>query len=181
MCSSDLDFDHAVTFLKDLRLSQPSDPNVLASLGWAVWKSSGEANRTQAEEFLRLAASFAPQHVQAREYMARIALDAGDHEPARQRLEHLLAVKPDASWARAALNRLPPPDDGGGRRCCARALECIGNDEHSRVQQLHDLAVGESQLGRRRSRRDPSLNTLPREESEADEVILAIGHQDSVR
>ena len=110
------DFDHAVTFLKDLRLSQPSDPNVLASLGWAVWKSSGEANRTQAEEFLRLAASFAPQHVQAREYMARIALDAGDHEPARQRLEHLLAVKPDASWARAALNRLPPPDDGGGRR-----------------------------------------------------------------
>ena len=74
------------------------------------------SSREQAEEFLRLAATFDPQHVQAWEYMARIALDVADNEPARQRLEHLLKMKPDASWARAAMSRLPPTDDGGRRR-----------------------------------------------------------------
>ncbi|MCO4771685.1 MAG: hypothetical protein KDA24_16755 [Deltaproteobacteria bacterium] len=110
------DFGRAVSVLRALRVKNPSDPEVLASLGWAVWKASAETEREQAEEFLQLATTFNPSHVQAREYLARIALDMADHGTARQRLERLLKVKPDATWARAALGRLPGQDEGGGRR-----------------------------------------------------------------
>jgi hypothetical protein len=112
------DFARAATLLKALRVQQPSQPDVLAELGWAVWKASAETERDEAEEYLQLATAFDPRHGKAREYLARVALDAGDHDAARQRLERLLKVDPEASWARGALNRIPVADDGrsGGRR-----------------------------------------------------------------
>lgn len=111
------DFERATKLLRALRMRQPSEPDVLAELGWASWKASAETNRDEAEEFLQLAITFNPRHTQAREYLARIALDLADHERARQRLERLLKLKPDATWARAALGRLPAPEDPkGGRR-----------------------------------------------------------------
>jgi len=111
------DFERAATLLRALRVRQPSDPDLLAELGWASWKASAETNRDEAEEFLQLAITFNPRHTQAREYLARIALDLGDHDRARQRLERLLKLKPDATWARAALGRLPAPEqERSGRR-----------------------------------------------------------------
>lgn len=105
------EFPHAVALLKSLRLRNPSDPDVLSELGWAVWKASDDTERSEAEEYLQLATTFNPRHVRSREFLARIALDTGDNEAAYQRLERLLTLQPDAGWAQAALARLPTPED----------------------------------------------------------------------
>jgi cytochrome c-type biogenesis protein CcmH/NrfG len=52
---------------------------------------------------LLLALTFDPAHPRALEYFARMAMDQGDVETARNRLLQLLQVDPDAAWARTAL------------------------------------------------------------------------------
>lgn len=105
------DYSKAVAMLKHLRVQRPSDAGVLADLGWAVWKASAETEREQAEEYLQIATTFAARDARAREFLARIALDAGDVEAARGRLELLLQITPDAAWAKKALAALPAPGE----------------------------------------------------------------------
>ena len=105
------EFTRAVNILKHLRLDNPSDPDVLSELGWAVWKESAETEREEAEEYLQLASTFNPRHVRARELLARIAIDCGDNQAAQQRLEQLLKLEPQTQWARSAIAKLPTPDE----------------------------------------------------------------------
>lgn len=105
-------FSQAVQMLRALRMQSPSDPDILCDLGWAVWKASAETDREGAEEFLQLASTFDPRHERAREFLARVAVDCGDDEAARDRLDRYLKLRPDAEWARKALASLPDEAQG---------------------------------------------------------------------
>lgn len=105
-------YSHAVHMLRALRMQSPSDPDILCDLGWAVWKASAETDRDGAEEFLQLASTFDPRHERAREFLARVAVDSGDDEAARGRLDRYLKLRPDAEWARKALAELPEESQG---------------------------------------------------------------------
>jgi tetratricopeptide (TPR) repeat protein len=107
------DFDAAVPLLQRARRKAPSDPGVLAELGWAVYKAQGKAhNPAEADEFLRLAMTFDPQHAAGLEYLARIAVDGKDQELAARRLRKLLGANPNHRWARRAVAKL---SDGSGQ------------------------------------------------------------------
>jgi hypothetical protein len=101
----DGDFETAFVHLQKLRDADPSSPDILAALGWAAWRS--EAHGTNAydgpEDFLLLALTFDPEHPKSLEYFARIAIETGDIESARNRLLQVLQADPDAGWAREAL------------------------------------------------------------------------------
>jgi len=101
-------FRPAVALLDSARQASPSDPSVLADLGWARWRSSdgGADAAKQAEEYLQMALMFAPSHPSALEYMARIAMDRGDEDALKMRLKNLVAAVPEAGWALVELNRL---------------------------------------------------------------------------
>jgi len=107
------DYSRAVPLLKHLRMQRPSEAAVLADLGWAVWKASAETEREQAEEYLQLATTFDGRNARAREFLARIAVDAGDVPAARERLVKLLQKPPYSKWGRTALAALPAPEEQG--------------------------------------------------------------------
>ena len=112
----------ALAMLRQLRLEDPSDPDVLADLGWAEWRTKGASAKDPeaADEFLRLALTFNPSHARALEYHARIGMEMGNSEEAVVRLKRVLAVDKSASWARQALADLEsgnaPPSGGKGGR-----------------------------------------------------------------
>jgi cytochrome c-type biogenesis protein CcmH/NrfG len=97
------EFKKAIPLLKAARLETPSSPDVLADLGWATWKTGSQEDDEAPGEFLRLALTFDPKHSRALEFLARIAIDQGEHAEAQDRLERFLAVKPNTDWAKAAL------------------------------------------------------------------------------
>ena len=103
----------AITLLEKARVDDPSSPEVLAALGWATWKAHGDASADDAEDFLKLALTFAPRSGQAIEYLARIALAREDAEQARVYLLRFLKQQPKAQWARDALASLPEPPAPG--------------------------------------------------------------------
>ena len=111
-------YERAAGILRRLRQENPSDPDVLADLGWAEWRcAKGESDREEsAEDYVRLALTFHPDHARALEFLARIALDQKDIDGARGRLRAVLRVTPDARWARAALDAIGSEGTGGGRR-----------------------------------------------------------------
>ena len=106
----------AVPHLERLRQESPSDPDVLADLGWATWHSrqGDPAGQANAEEFLQLALTFDGRHLVAAERLARIALAGADPGQARARLRRVLRLEPGASWAQQALDSLPDEDAEGG-------------------------------------------------------------------
>jgi hypothetical protein len=110
----------AVPALERLRQERPSDPDVLADLGWATWhaKKGDAAAQESAEEFLKLALTFDGRHATAAERLARISLTGADTALARARLRRVLRLQPDAAWARQALDALSAEDEdsGGGLR-----------------------------------------------------------------
>ena len=91
--------------LSELRHIHPSCPDTLAALGWAGWRTGNHGTNAydSPTDFLLLALTFDPAHHKALEYFARMAMDQGDVETARNRLLQLLQVKPEADWARSAL------------------------------------------------------------------------------
>jgi hypothetical protein len=93
----------ALVVLRDLRIDHPSDPDVLAEIGWCAYKAKGGAE-DEPEDYLQLALTFEPRHARALEYLARIGVDRGDEVEAKKRLERFLAVEPGANWARRALS-----------------------------------------------------------------------------
>jgi tetratricopeptide (TPR) repeat protein len=114
------DFDAAVPLLQRARRKEPSNADILAALGWAVHRARGKAHDDgEADEFLRLAVTFAPNHEEALEYLARIAVEGKDRDLAARRLRKLLAVKPNHRWARrtaADLAESRGDDKSGVRR-----------------------------------------------------------------
>jgi len=118
MGSGDLDYAiqlmrrgrHAAAsqILERMRRDNPSSPDVLAELGWAVWKARGDAADSGPEDFVALALTFDPQHTRALEVHARIASERGETEQAQLRIERLLATDPHNEWGMAATGRGSP-------------------------------------------------------------------------
>jgi Flp pilus assembly protein TadD len=97
-------FAEAAKVLEEARLEKPSDPGVLADLGWARWKArQWGKDEDVPEEFLRLALTFEPQNTRALEFLARISIDKGESEKAQKILKRILKITPGSEWARAAL------------------------------------------------------------------------------
>jgi cytochrome c-type biogenesis protein CcmH/NrfG len=99
------DFDTALTQLHRMRNADPSNPDILAALGWSAWRSGATGTNAYdgPEDFLLLALTFDSDHAPALEYFARMAIETGDVETARNRLLQVLQVQPEAQWARDAL------------------------------------------------------------------------------
>lgn len=94
-------FGAASRLLERLRRNEPSDPDVLAELGWAVWKlrgASGTGENTP-EDYIALALTFSPRHVPALEYHARLAMERGDLDTLQERLDRLLNADRENAWA----------------------------------------------------------------------------------
>ncbi len=111
-------FDRAAAIMRRIRQENPSDPDVLADLGWAEWRcaDTDPDKMESAEDYVRLALTFHPDHPRALEYLARIALDKRDIDGARGRLRAVLRVTPDSRWARVALDSLGEEGAGARRR-----------------------------------------------------------------
>jgi Flp pilus assembly protein TadD len=95
-----------VAILSQLRVLNPSDPNVLAELGWATWKFADEGN-SSGQEFLQLALTFDPRHVLALEYLGKIAQSEDDVEQATDLAARVQKLEPENAWAKAALTTVP--------------------------------------------------------------------------
>jgi curved DNA-binding protein CbpA len=110
------DFVHALPLLRDLRLENPSDPNVLADLGWTTWRLRGDKDPDSADEFLQLSLTFDPTNNRAMQYLARMAKEQGRDADARRLVERLLAVDPGDEWANRALRSFARAEAAGSRR-----------------------------------------------------------------
>jgi hypothetical protein len=100
------DFAKAAGILDYLRRENPSDPDVLAALGWARFQLGGDSGADAAEDYLRLALTFEPTHLKALEYASKLAIQQGENDVAESRLRRLLAKDPNARWARRALRAI---------------------------------------------------------------------------
>jgi hypothetical protein len=107
---ADSDFDAAYRLLSNVRKDRPSCPDTLAALGWTSWRTENLGTNAYdgPEDFLLLALTFDAAHPKALEYFARIAIEKGEKENARNRLLQVLGVTPDAPWALEALEALSP-------------------------------------------------------------------------
>ena len=116
MFISNGDFDAAYALLTKVRRALPSCPNTLAALGWSAWRTGNLGTNAYdgPEDYLLLALTFDAQHAQALEYYARIAIEKGEKENARNRLLQLLKASPDSSWAQEALDELTPKGTNKG-------------------------------------------------------------------
>jgi tetratricopeptide (TPR) repeat protein len=107
--------DHARArkLLERARRDSPSSPDVLADLGWCTWMVQGRTtgDASESEEFLRLAVAFDPRHTSALEFLARIAVERGDTDGARQRVKALLRVVPTSGWGNQTLQSLGRDSD----------------------------------------------------------------------
>lgn len=110
------DFVHAIPLLRELRLENPSDPDVLADLGWATWRVKGGEDAESANEFLQLALTFDPTHNRGMQYLARVAKEQGHDAEAKRMVERLLAVDPADEWAKRALKSFARAEAGSARR-----------------------------------------------------------------
>jgi hypothetical protein len=104
--------DHrkALSMLQVLRRKYPSEPGVLADLGWAIWHVRGrdEKGVEEAEDYLRLALTFDSRNATAAERLARIAIARKDEDATRRGLARLIKIQPSATWAKKALSDLGP-------------------------------------------------------------------------
>lgn len=112
------DFDGAYSQLVSIRKERPSCPDTLAALGWCAWKTGNLGSNAYdgPEDYLLLALTFDAEHPKALEYYARIAIDQGQTETARNRLLQVLKVTPTSSWAKEALEECAPSSRKGGLR-----------------------------------------------------------------
>ncbi len=96
----------AAQMLERLRRKEPSSPDVLSELGWAVWRLRGNTDSSEEspEDYVSLALTFAPQHLPALEYHARIAFERGDLDAVQERIDRLLAVDKRNTWALEVLS-----------------------------------------------------------------------------
>jgi cytochrome c-type biogenesis protein CcmH/NrfG len=111
---ADSDFDSAYKLLSEVRKERPSCPDTLAGLGWTAWRTENLGTNAYdgPEDFLLLALTFDAGHPRALEYYARIAIEKGEKENARNRLLQVLKVTPESLWAQDALDELNPKRKG---------------------------------------------------------------------
>jgi hypothetical protein len=105
------DFKAALPLLKKIRVDDPSSPAIMADLGWSTWNLHGDKNG-DAQEFLRLALTFEPNHPEGLEYLSKILVEQNEMETAQKLLMRLVRVAPDPTWAKKALQNL---SKGGGK------------------------------------------------------------------
>ncbi len=114
----------AVRYLRRARMEAPSEPDILADLGWVTWMLQGTDEAAvggeDPEEYIQLAMTFDRLNPRALEYLARIAMAGEDRDEQQRRLKDLLRVAPETEWAREALKSLmfarkEPAPEGGGR------------------------------------------------------------------
>ena len=98
-------FKEALALLKQVRVDNPSDPDIMADLGWATWNIQGAKNG-DAEEFLRLAITFDDRHLLALEYLAKVLVEKGDIDTAKVLIQRLVKLNPDSAWAKKAWKNL---------------------------------------------------------------------------
>jgi tetratricopeptide (TPR) repeat protein len=110
------DFDSAYATLSKIRKDLPSCPDTLASLGWSAWRTGNLGTNAYdgPEDYLLLALTFDADHPLALEYYARIAIDKGEFESARNRLLQVLRTTPDSIWAKEALDEITPKGGNKG-------------------------------------------------------------------
>ena len=100
-------FQMAYKVLDKARQDEPSDPDILAALGWAAYHiKHREKLDDDPEDYLKLALTFEPSHQQALEFMARISLKKGDLESAEELLGRLVKINPEAGWAKRELQQI---------------------------------------------------------------------------
>ena len=104
----------AASLLEEARLTSPSDPEVLAHLGWVTWNL--ERDREAAQELLQLAVAFDKEHLNAICYLGKLALDVGDDEAAHKWLTRVMELDRSQRWAQRALRKLPPRAAGQGQK-----------------------------------------------------------------
>jgi hypothetical protein len=92
-----------VSMLSQLRVLHPSNPDVLAALGWATWKFA-EDDDSSGQEFLQIALTFDPRHTLALEYLGKIAQDEGDLEQVADLAGRVQKLEPENAWAKDAVN-----------------------------------------------------------------------------
>jgi tetratricopeptide (TPR) repeat protein len=99
-------YQAASRLLERLRRDEPSNPDVLAELGWAVWKLRGDSpgGENSPEDYIALALTFEPSHTPSLEYHARIAFERGDLDELQERLDRLLAADKQNTWALEVLS-----------------------------------------------------------------------------
>jgi tetratricopeptide (TPR) repeat protein len=105
------DFKAALPLLKKIRIDDPSSPDIMADLGWSTWNLFRDKNG-DAQEFLRLALTFEPNHPEGLEYLSKILVEQNEMETAQKLLMRLVRVAPDPTWAKKALQNLTK---GGGK------------------------------------------------------------------
>ena len=98
-------FKEALALLKKVRVDDPSNPDIMADLGWTTWKIQGAKNG-DAEEFLRLALTFDDRHLFGLEYLAKVLVEKGDLETALVLVQRLLKLNPSSKWAKTAIKNL---------------------------------------------------------------------------
>lgn len=106
-------YAEALAVLEEQRIETPTDPFILASLGWVNWLIQGTNASTSGEdpvEFIDLALTFDSRNMLALEYKAKILLAKGANSQAKAVLKRLLTVEPRAQWAKTSLDNLT---DGG--------------------------------------------------------------------
>ncbi len=95
----------ALSLLKELRVDDPSNPDIMADLGWATWNIQGTKNG-DAEEFLKLALTFDDRHLFGLEYLAKLMVEKNEVDTARMLVARLLKLNPASSWAKKAIKNL---------------------------------------------------------------------------
>ncbi len=104
----------AAGLLQEARLVDPSDPDVLAELGWVTWQL--DKDHESAEEFLKLAVAFDADHFAAICYLGKLSIEAGDEEGAAKWLPRVMELDRSQRWARRALRKLEAEQAAFGKQ-----------------------------------------------------------------
>ena len=102
------EYELAIPLLQAACRSKKLSAGVMAALGWCQW-NTGQLEK--AEDTIFMALQLDPNHLEALEYSARIALEKKKEKKAKKHLLLLLQVKPDHVWARKTVKSL---SNGGG-------------------------------------------------------------------
>lgn len=103
------DFEKAIPLLQMARQEAPSDPDILAQLGWAFWQFKKDPE--QSTEYLKLALTFNGKHKDALEWLGRILVDQKDYEQALRILKHLTKIYPQHRWAVQTMQKLQKDEE----------------------------------------------------------------------
>ncbi|MDX2023162.1 MAG: response regulator [Deltaproteobacteria bacterium] len=100
------DLQQALLKLEQAVRAGPDQAAYHAFLGWAQYLADGEPKVSEARERLEHALTLDPGHVDAHEFLGRLAAATGDEDTARASLEKALEADPSREQALDALTRI---------------------------------------------------------------------------